>query len=302
MAVIGALVIALPLHDWLRKRSTSTAPTPPTLPDPDLETPPPLPGTEPATVLPPHGINLMDLLAALSLSVVFLALLAAQIKGASAGKTKVLATDEGPVIQFTEIFGHFVLTGLIVGIVCAFIKIAQGRSLRWWFSVAGIDNGPIHTPQLGHALSRGMFFGLVSIVLLTPLNIWINNAILEPLGFGATPQDVVEAIGSSSSVIYRLGLALAAVIAAPVMEEIVFRGFLYPVLRHFTSRPFAILFTGLFFGCIHANLGALLPLSLLGMGLCWLRDSSRSIILPIMAHASFNALSVTMIFLGSKAE
>lgn len=67
-------------------------------------------------------------------------------------------------------------------------------------------------------------------------------------------------------------LALAIVVGAPIAEELVFRGMLYPSLKGWMPRGYAVALTGLLFGVIHGNLSAFLPLATLGAVLCLYRD------------------------------
>jgi membrane protease YdiL (CAAX protease family) len=67
-------------------------------------------------------------------------------------------------------------------------------------------------------------------------------------------------------------LALAIVVGAPIAEELVFRGMLYPSLKGWLPRGYAVVLTGVLFGAIHGNLASFLPLATLGGVLCLYRD------------------------------
>ena len=60
-------------------------------------------------------------------------------------------------------------------------------------------------------------------------------------------------------------IVVAAVIIAPLAEEIMFRGFIYGVLKRYTDAPFAAIISGLFFAIIHMHIGSLVPLWVLAM-------------------------------------
>ncbi len=96
-------------------------------------------------------------------------------------------------------------------------------------------------------------------------------------------------------VIYML---IAAVLIAPVGEELLFRGFLYPVLKSGLGKWGAILLSSLMFGAIHMALVQTLVLSVFGVILCLAYERTKSIWLPILLHALFNGLTITLIASG----
>lgn len=116
---------------------------------------------------------------------------------------------------------------------------------------------------------------------------------------GAPPvdelQDIVEIVMRTDVLTEKfLLLTLAVVIGAPLMEELVFRGGIYPALKFLTRRGladrapmFAAIATGALFSWVHMTPSAFLPLFLFGWFLCLVRD--RYGLLTCMAiHAAFN--------------
>ena len=102
------------------------------------------------------------------------------------------------------------------------------------------------------------------------------------------------------------GLAIVMVIGAPLMEEVVFRGFLYRGLagtRETTGRVWlAIIVGAVFWALCHALQYELLDLALLvgfGVILGVARWRTGSVLLPMLMHAVFNAIAVTVLILLS---
>lgn len=109
-------------------------------------------------------------------------------------------------------------------------------------------------------------------------------------------QDVVQEMmdGNASQ---KLILALAAVVMAPIGEEVCFRGFIYNILRQRAGVWSAALATGLLFGAVHASLVQLVPLTIFGIAQCLLYEKSKTLTLPMAVHALFNGLSVAVILM-----
>lgn len=85
-------------------------------------------------------------------------------------------------------------------------------------------------------------------------------------------------------------LFLRAVIMAPVLEELFYRGLILPLLRRYTPLWFAIGFTSLFFGVTHLGQG--LPNAVnafaLGIVFSWLSVRARSLLPSMLCHATVN--------------
>ena len=80
------------------------------------------------------------------------------------------------------------------------------------------------------------------------------------------------------------------------MEELVFRGFLYSVARRFTHWSYAALASSLFFAIVHGNVHSFLPLTLLGLLFTAAYEQSKSLLVPMVMHASFNSLQIFVCF------
>ncbi len=96
--------------------------------------------------------------------------------------------------------------------------------------------------------------------------------------------------------------AVFAVVLAPVMEEFIFRGGIYRVVRKECSFAAAALVSSLFFGVAHANLVWSTYAFLLGMILCGVYEKYHSIAANIVLHLSFNLTSTFIEKLFSDAD
>jgi len=91
------------------------------------------------------------------------------------------------------------------------------------------------------------------------------------------------------------------VILAPLVEEIVFRGYLYTSVRRVTSPWVACLMTGVLFGVIHGySLAGLVEVCWMGFWFAMLYEKTGSLLVCILAHALNNlwvVVTVTVCYL-----
>jgi membrane protease YdiL (CAAX protease family) len=83
-------------------------------------------------------------------------------------------------------------------------------------------------------------------------------------------------------------LAFLAVVVAPVTEELLFRGILYPFVKQQGHPGLALWGTAILFGALHLNLMTFVPLTFLGLVLAWLYDTTDNLLAPIFGHSLFN--------------
>ena len=82
--------------------------------------------------------------------------------------------------------------------------------------------------------------------------------------------------------------------AAPIVEEILFRGLLFAGLRHTLGLRPGVWISALLFASVHAEIGFGVIFAL-GAILAWLYDRTRSLVAPMIAHAVHNGLGVTLL-------
>lgn len=193
---------------------------------------------------------------------------------------------EADAMRQTAIF--IAVSALVQGVAgVAFIRV-WGRNPE--------DHAPLG-PELGlttRPLPRRML-GLLgwslpassALMVLTTLALTLSISVFGPPRQLQTALQVVS--GDDRPETFAL-IALAAVVISPVMEEILFRGFLFRNLRDTMGRGPAMLVSGLVFGAIHLEPALLLPLAAMGAALALLYEWSGSLLVPIVAHALWNML------------
>jgi membrane protease YdiL (CAAX protease family) len=129
---------------------------------------------------------------------------------------------------------------------------------------------------------------LIALAALIMRLIWLH------LGREIQLQSVLEAARHMSLAGF-LTLGAAAVIVAPITEEILFRGFLYGTLRRYAGPLVAILGSALIFASLHET-QTFLPILVIGALLAFLYERTGSLIAPIAAHAVNNLYTFLLLY------
>jgi CAAX protease family protein len=95
-----------------------------------------------------------------------------------------------------------------------------------------------------------------------------------------------------------------AVTLGPLIEELFFRGFLYPVFARRMGTVWGVLFTGLLFGLIHSpqygfSWGAVLIIFLVGVVLTAVRAKTKSVASSFLAHVGYNGTLMVLTALAT---
>lgn len=116
--------------------------------------------------------------------------------------------------------------------------------------------------------------------------------------FGTQLQQSVQLLMKSDDKGLILAMVFAAVIAAPIAEEVIFRGYIYPVVKRYSDGWFAALFSASLFGAVHMNLLGFPMFVIIGLAMVVLYEKSGSIWPCIFCHMAFNGMGVGMILLA----
>ena len=91
--------------------------------------------------------------------------------------------------------------------------------------------------------------------------------------------------------------AIVAIVVAPLVEELCFRGAGYAALRFRLGPLASALLTGMFFGALHFRPWLIIPLAFIGILLGWLYERTNSILPGMIAHATHNSACVVIFLL-----
>ncbi|MEC8332735.1 MAG: type II CAAX endopeptidase family protein [Verrucomicrobiota bacterium] len=146
-----------------------------------------------------------------------------------------------------------------------------------------------------------MFLPLIWIVSL----VWTNTlGGFQTAGWieEIEQQELVTLFQNGGHPMAMLLLVILAVIMAPVVEEIIFRGCIYRFLKSQTSLLVAQIISGCIFSIMHANLLSFVPLIFVGILLARIYEKTGSLNASMWFHALFNAFSLLMLFITSMSD
>ena len=177
------------------------------------------------------------------------------------------------------------MAALVVGFVSWRRPPSEWLGLRWrkWPLVVPISIGAVLFTWL-------LMGGLAAVVEMAGFGDWLKVQMEDG------QQEAVKAFQNSESPLLLALLAFTAVIVAPVTEEILFRGYLYPAAKQFAGRLPALISCALVFAVAHNNLLAMVPLFFLAIVLTLAYEWTGSIWAPIGIHMLFNGATVVMQF------
>jgi hypothetical protein len=96
-------------------------------------------------------------------------------------------------------------------------------------------------------------------------------------------------------------LGILSITLAPLMEELFFRGFLYPVLARSLGFPVSVFLTALGFALLHGaqlmfSWGPVLVIFLVGLVLTMVRAKTNSVAAGVLIHMAYNATITVAMF------
>jgi membrane protease YdiL (CAAX protease family) len=147
-------------------------------------------------------------------------------------------------------------------------------------------------------LGRAALVGGLLLAAIFPAMLGLGAAMQHLLQESAVEQDMVKLYrdtvqaGDLGGV---LTLGLVAVVLQPVVEEVIFRGYLYAVFKGWSGALASAVFTSIFFAAVHGSVAALPALTVLALMLVLAYEWSGTLVVPIAMHAVFNGAQLAML-------
>ena len=191
------------------------------------------------------------------------------------------------------------VTALPVAILVAVAVWFQANRRVYQSPIRLADAFGFNRKNTGRCLLLGLATGLVLVLIARELA-WLTSQLIQSLGDQAEPQKLVTLIAEESAKQENIGtlifFVVMAVAVAPVAEEILFRGILYPAVKQLGHPRVAVIGTALLFALFHVNLLTFASLTAVALALIALYEFTDNLLAPITAHAVFNASNLIMLF------
>lgn len=184
--------------------------------------------------------------------------------------------------------GIVVVAAIAVTIALGLMLLLYFRGLRplHLLGIAGPASWWWQTPLLAFGLL------LAAYPLIIPAAA-LNNVFLEG---DAPDQEILGFFRDAASNWDVVAVVVMAVVVAPIVEEILFRGYFYRVLKQSCGAIPSLVLTSAVFSFVHVHPPAVLSLFVLACCLVIAYEVTGSLWTPILMHVFFNATTLWIVF------
>ncbi len=176
--------------------------------------------------------------------------------------------------------------GLIVGLALLVAKLTFARGVKGF----GLQLRTI-PKDLAYA-----FLNLLGVWPLVMAAMSLTILVLRLLvgqDFEVPQHEALEIITQSPALPLQILIVIQAVVVAPLVEEVLFRGLFQTMIRSYVGRPWpAIAMASILFAAVHFNASHWPALFVLALGLGYSYEKSNSLLRPIFMHALFNGITI----------
>jgi membrane protease YdiL (CAAX protease family) len=175
---------------------------------------------------------------------------------------------------------------ILVGFIFLLVKVVHGRNF-----LGAIQWTRVYPYQNRYLIALGASLA-VSVLIVSAL-------------FPPAEPPPIERLITSSGALYMF--VLLGVGVAPLVEEIIFRGFLYRVLEDVGNPSVAVFGTAALFTSLHipqlwGSWAGIVLIFVVGYALSLIRRRSNSLIPSFIIHTSYNAMLFTVYAIGTFAQ
>ncbi len=165
---------------------------------------------------------------------------------------------------------------LIVAALARFARQSWGMPFAW----------PPRAPDRKGLLS--IFAAILGTVVVS----WGYSGLVEQIRGRPMPQQIIVQWLGSDVRSWPWSVYVGMAIAAPITEEIFFRGLLYGAVRKRLSTGWTIVLTSALFTLMHVEPIFFVPIFALGLALGWARHASQGLGLPVVIHCLNNCVAL----------
>jgi len=148
-------------------------------------------------------------------------------------------------------------------------------------------------------LKKSLLLAAAALIVMLPIILKLEEysvLVLQKIGWPPEDERAVALIVNAKSAWLQAYLVFFAVVLAPVAEEFIFRGVLFPFVKQLGHPKFAWLGVSFLFAFIHVNAPTLVPLFVFALVLTWLYEKTDCLLAPIAAHSLFNTANLVILY------
>jgi len=146
---------------------------------------------------------------------------------------------------------------------------------------------------------RALRLALLTAIVVLPVTQLLQLAsafVMEKIGWQPEEETAVALLAGAHSWWTHVYIGIFAAVIAPVAEEFIFRGVLYPFVKQLGYPRCAWIGVNALFAFIHMDAAAFVPLFLLALALTWLYERTGNLLAPIAAHSLFNLAGLIVFY------
>ena len=192
------------------------------------------------------------------------------------------STVPDPALQFhpRNLLANFLVSAFVVLVIASLLQFR------------GFDVGAL-AGFLKITFFRTVGTGAILLFFAYPLIGFSESINQRFFGGGSSKQSIVEFFNGSRTIQERILIIVFAVAIAPLVEEFVFRFFIYGVLKRYIGCFLGVILSSLLFAAAHAHFPSFVPLFVLGSCFAIAYEWSGSILVSMTMHSLFNSLTLT---------
>ena len=214
--------------------------------------------------------------------------------------------DKIELVKLVLVFILEIVIALAVGTLLNVIGNVAGISVPTYMHVLALDICLL-IPVFAYTIKKGdsilEAFGFKGIKVATFFQTILLVIVVSPMAMFANvlsqffvPNTMVQGVDQFAS--ESVGLTLVAtVICAPIVEEIVCRGFFTNRINKTMSFTGAAIISALMFGILHMNINQFCYATVLGLIFAYTNRASGSIFTSMIMHIVFNGYNMALLFM-----
>lgn len=185
------------------------------------------------------------------------------------------------------VLGAITFQGIIIACVAVFLKL-QHLS---WNDTFGFATRP----------GKSILYGIAGGLLFVPVAWAVVKAasfVLPFLKLSAESQETVQTFQKTiveaptpEMLWQQIAFGISVIILAPIAEEILFRGIIYPTFKQLGLPRLALWGSSILFAVIHNNVLTMTSLFVLALCLVAIYEMTDNLLAPIVMHSIFNTVN-----------